>query len=246
MGYSPWSCKEPDRTERLSMRVYEHASASLTLLRELSPESGAGRVWERGCSDTGICGSQFVPTSETWDPRAANPTRTENCLCGWSLPPCAHRWVWEGSPGGSPGSGWGGKTVDWPESLGFGIDLGRELPDWMWPCPRVGSTGRDWSLASQSILLRLWSARGPEHPRWTPHALLPWWPLETFLPGAQGTRQGLGTWPETGPEGGGAAGHHSTPRPPRADRSRACLSCLPGGTRATSLRPCPRSPAPVQ
>ena len=45
---------------------------------------------------------------------------------------------------------------------------------------------------------------------------------------------------------GGAAGRHSTPRPPQADRSRARLSRLPGGTRVTSPRPCPRSLAPVQ
>lgn len=94
-----------------------------------------------------------MPTSETCDPWAANATRTETCLCGWPLPPCARRRVWKGSPGGSPGSGWGGKTVDWPESLSFGIDLGRELPDRMWPCPvraALGVTGHWLHRASCS------------------------------------------------------------------------------------------------
>ena len=85
--------KGSDTTEQLSM----HASSSLTVLREFSPETGTGRVWEGGCSATGICASQFVLTSEACHPWAANPTRTENCLCGWPLPLCARRLVRDGS-----------------------------------------------------------------------------------------------------------------------------------------------------
>ena len=126
--------------------------------------------------------------------------------------------------------------MTWPESLGFGIDLGRELPDPTWPCLRAGSTGRDWPLASQGISHRLWSAERPRAPlvgTTRSPALV--------APGHVPSRR-TGNMPGTGDVAGDRARRRRGSRPsPHAaspsDWSRERLASLPGGTRAAFLTP---------
>ena len=136
--------------------------------------------------------------------------------------------------------------VTWPESLGFGIDLGGELPDPTWSCLRAGSTGCDWPLASQGISLRLWSAERPRAPL-VGTTRFP----ALVAPGHVPSRR-TGNTPGTGDVAGDQARRRRGSRPslhaasPTSDWSRARLSGLPGGTLAASLTPCPRGPASIQ
>lgn len=134
----------------------------------------------------------------------------------------------------------------WPESLGFGIDLGRKLPDPTWPCPRAGSTGHDRSLASQGISLRLKSAERPRAPSvGTTHS-------PALVAPRDVPSRCTGNTPGTGDVARDRAGRRRGSRPsphaasPTSHWSRARLSGLPGGTRGASLTPCPRGPASIQ